>query len=164
MATTTADLVRTSIDLPESTRAQVIELLNARLADTLALKTHAKQAHWNVKGKDFFQLHELFDEVATHLEADIDLIAERVTALGGVARGSVHQAANATTIEDYRLGAAGGEDHLRELVKRMASYGAQVRQGIDRCADAGDQSSADLLTEISREVDKDLWFLEAHLQ
>jgi starvation-inducible DNA-binding protein len=155
---------RTSIDIPEKNRTVLIELLNARLSDTIDLKTQTKQAHWNVKGKDFFQLHELFDEVATHLEAHSDMIAERVTALGGTANGTARQAAATSSIEEYDLDAVDGPDHVRALVKRLAKLAAAIRAAIDRADDLGDKATSDLLTEISRAADKDLWFLEAHLQ
>jgi len=154
----------TSIDLPEKKRQEIIDLLNARLADTLDLKTQAKQAHWNVKGREFFQLHELFDSVATHLEAHSDLIAERVTALGGSAMGTARIAAATSSIPEYDLEAIKGEDHVRALVQRLARLAAGARKAIDRAAELGDQGTADLFTEIVRDADKDLWFLEAHLQ
>src|SRR5664280_2433951 len=81
-----------SVNLKEDTKSKVIEILNARLADAVDLKTQVKHAHWNVKGPQFFQLHELFDFIASHLEDQSDLIAERVTQLGGVANGTARQA------------------------------------------------------------------------
>ena len=154
----------TSIDIVEKKRLELIDLLNARLADTLDLKTQAKQAHWNVKGHEFFQLHELFDSVAAHLEAHSDLIAERATALGGTALGTARIAAAASSIPEYDLDAVKGEEHVRALVQRLAKLAAGARKGIDRASELGDQGTADLFTEVVRDADKDLWFLEAHLQ
>lgn len=157
-------LVHTSIDLPEQTRLQVVDLLNARLADTLDLKTQVKYAHWNVKGMQFHQLHLLFDTVAEHLEEHIDLLAERATALGGVAHGTARQAAANSQLPEYPLEATTGEEHVRAVVERLAKFARLVRADIDGTSNLGDQSTADLLTQISREVDKDLWLVEAHLQ
>lgn len=154
----------TSIDIPEKKRQEVIDLLNARLADTLDLKTQAKQAHWNVKGKEFFQLHELFDSVATHLEEATDLIAERVTALGGTALGTARIAAAASSLPEYDLDAVKGEEHVKALVQRLSKLATGVRKAIDQAGELGDQGTADLFTQVVREADKDLWFLEAHLQ
>lgn len=164
MTTATLHSFRTNIGLPEKQRHEVIELLNQRLADAADLKSQAKYAHWNVKGMHFQQLHELFDEVATHVEAHTDLIAERVTALGGVARGTARLAAANSSLPEYQLEAVDGEEHVSALVTRVAKYANEVRTGIDTAARLGDQGTADLLTEIVREADKDLWFLEAHLQ
>ena len=76
-------------DLPAGSRTKVVELLNARLADAIDLGTQTKHAHWNVKGANFIALHELFDKLAESVEDQIDTIAERVTALGGRALGTI---------------------------------------------------------------------------
>lgn len=73
----------TRIDIPVEMRSQVNILLNQSLATAIDLKTQIKYAHWNVKGKDFYQLHLLFDEIASEVEEFIDLIAERIATLGG---------------------------------------------------------------------------------
>lgn len=154
----------TSVNLTKERRAKIVAHLNGRLADALDLKTQAKHAHWNVKGMDFQQLHELFDEIATHLEQHIDLIAERITALGGVAAGTARQAVASSSLPEYRLDAVSGEEHVAALSSQLGRYANAARKGIDVTDGLGDQGSADLLTEIVREADKDLWFLEAHLQ
>ena len=165
MATATTEVrFSSSIKLSEDTKSKVIEILNARLADTVDLKTQVKHAHWNVKGIHFFQLHELFDSVASHLEDQSDLIAERVTQLGGVANGTARQAAADSTIKEYDFGAVKGEDHVRALVERLGTLANATRKAIDDTGKLGDQATADVFTEITRAADKDLWFLEAHLQ
>ena len=150
-------------DLPASTRTKVIELLNARLADAIDLGTQAKHAHWNVKGPSFIALHELFDQVAEHVEEHIDTIAERVTALGGTARGTLALVARATTLRPYPEDISEGLAHVDALSAVLAAFGAKVRAAIDEAARLTDADTADLFTGISRETDKDLWFLEAHL-
>ncbi len=157
-------LYPTRIDLPETTRAQVIDSLNHSLATTLDLKTQVKQAHWNVKGLDFYQLHELFDEMATELEEYIDMIAERVTALGGTAMGTARLAVADSILPEYPIEIVDGIDHIVALADRYAPYAKLLRQGIDQTGELGDADTADLYTEISRDIDKRLWFLEAHLQ
>jgi starvation-inducible DNA-binding protein len=154
----------TSIDLKPETRQKMIALLNQQLADTFDLMSQTKQAHWNVKGPQFYQLHELYDELAAELVGWIDLIAERATALGGLATGTVRMAAGATRLPDLPLEVIGDLDTVRALVERYASLAATTRAGIDAADEAGDQSTADVLTEVSRGLDKSLWFLEAHVQ
>lgn len=154
----------TRIDIPPEIRSQVIELLNQTLATTLDLKTQVKQAHWNVKGINFYQLHQLFDEIAIQLEEYIDLIAERVTALGGVAMGTVRIVASHSTLPEYPFDIVDGKDHVTALVDRMAPYAGVVRAAINQATGLEDADTADLYTEISRTIDKHLWFLEAHLQ
>ena len=154
----------TKNDLAKGKREKLIATLNARLADATDLKSQAKQAHWNVKGIHFFQLHELFDQIATAVEAHIDLIAERATALGGTALGTIRTAAQNSTLAEYPLEITDGRDHVDALSTALADFGKKVRQSIDEADDLGDKDTADLFTEISREIDKFLWFVEAHIQ
>lgn len=156
-------LYATRIDLPEAVRSPVINILSQTLATTLDLKTQAKQAHWNVKGLDFLQLHELFDELAGELEAYVDMIAERITALGGTALGTARIAATASILPEYPLDIADGVAHVTALADRFAAYGQHLRRAIDQTGELGDADTSDLYTEISRTIDKRLWFLEAHL-
>ena len=156
-------LYATRIDLAEELRVKVIEILNQTLAATLDLKTQTKQAHWTVKGMDFLQLHELFDEMATELEEYIDMVAERVTALGGTALGTARIAAESSILPEYALDAVSGKDHVTALADRYGAYAKHVRVAIDQTDELGDADTADLYTEISRAIDKRLWFLEAHL-
>ena len=150
-------------DLPPNTRTKVIELLNARLADAIDLGTQSKHAHWNVKGPSFIALHELFDKVAENVEEHIDTLAERVTALGGTARGTLAAVARATSLRPYPDDINEGIAHVDALSAALADYGAKLRAGIEAAARLGDADTADLFTGISRDTDKYLWFLEAHL-
>jgi starvation-inducible DNA-binding protein len=154
----------TRIDVPDQDRKALINLLNERLADTADLYSQIKQAHWNVKGLDFFQLHELFDQIAGEMFPYIDLIAERVTALGGVALGTARMAAAGSSLPEYPVDATEGREHLKALIDRYAAFTASIRKAIDAADEHHDKATADIFTEISRTVDKQLWFLEAHLQ
>ncbi|WP_008310334.1 DNA starvation/stationary phase protection protein Dps [Leptolyngbya sp. PCC 6406] len=163
MSKATAQFYPSRIDLSQEIRFKVVELLNQSLAASLDLKTQTKQAHWNVKGKDFFQLHQLFDEMAGELEQYVDMVAERVTALGGTALGTARIAAEVSILPEYPVDAVDGEEHIAALAERYAAYGKHLRAAIDTTDDLGDADTADLYTEISRTIDKRLWFLEAHL-
>ncbi len=154
----------TRIDLPERDRHAMIGLCNERLADTADLYSQIKQAHWNVKGLNFFQLHELFDQLAEEVFPFIDMIAERATALGGTAMGTVRRAAATSTLPEYPSEGADGPKHLHNLIERYATFTSNIRKAIDIADEHHDRTTADLFTEISRTVDKQLWFLEAHVQ
>lgn len=154
----------TRINIPSENREQLVALLNARLADSLDLQTQAKFAHWNVKGKDFYQVHLLFDTIAEHAEDAIDLIAERITALGGQANGTLRQAAQASSLPEYDLSALTSMEHVTTLAERVGACGNAVREAIKRSEDLEDQGTMDMFTEIVRQLDKDLYFLEAHIQ
>jgi starvation-inducible DNA-binding protein len=157
-------LHNTKIDLSKDAREKLIALLNSRLADASDLKSQAKQAHWNVKGMSFIALHELFDGVATAVEAHTDLIAERITTLGGTAMGTVRLAAENSGLSEYPHEITDGAAHVDALSTALADFGKVIRRGIDEATDLGDQDTADIFTEISREIDKQLWFVEAHIQ
>jgi starvation-inducible DNA-binding protein len=154
----------TRIDISVDARVEIIAHLNQTLASTLDLKTQVKQAHWNVKGMDFYQLHELFDEMASELEEFVDMVAERVTALGGLALGTARIAASQSALPEYPFDSLDGCDHVTALADRYAIYAKAVRDGIAQTDALGDADTADLYTEVSRAIDKRLWFLEAHLQ
>lgn len=154
----------TKIDLSKDTREKIIEMLNTRLADAADLKSQAKQAHWNVKGMSFIALHELFDQVAMNVEGYVDMIAERVTTLGGTAMGTVRVAAQKSTLQQYPLEITDGADHVDALSTALSDFGKKVRANIDEADELGDMDTADIFTEISRGIDKDLWFVEAHIQ
>jgi starvation-inducible DNA-binding protein len=154
----------TRIDLPAEKREALAALLNQSLADVFDLYSQTKQAHWNVKGKDFYQLHVLFDEIAAELLEFSDEIAERVTALGGYATGTVRMSAGSSTLPEFPPDAVDGMACVAALSERFAHFGGHVRQAIDESDELGDQGTADLYTEVIRTVDKRLWFLEAHLQ
>jgi starvation-inducible DNA-binding protein len=156
--------IKTSIDIPAASRDKLIALLNQQLADTFDLMSQTKEAHWNVKGPNFYQLHELFDELATNLLGHVDTIAERATALGGLATGTVRMAASSTRLEEFPLGVTQDLEVVDCLVGRFANLAASTRAAIDKADELGDVDSADLFTQISRDLDKHLWFLEAHLQ
>ena len=151
-------------DLPQATRSKAAELLNARLADAIDLGTQVKYAHWNVKGPNFIALHGLFDKISDVVLEQIDEIAERVTSLGGTAEGTVAVAAKRSKLKNYPLSITAGKDHLFYLSTQLSVFGKAVRAAIDDSDKLGDADTADLFTQISREVDKYLWFVEAHLQ
>jgi starvation-inducible DNA-binding protein len=155
-------MYETRNDLSQTTREKVIGLLGPQLAGAIDLRYQAKQAHWNVKGANFIALHKLFDDVSEALEEYIDLIAERIVQLGGVAEGTIQYAVKRTPLRPYSLGAADGSEHVSALADALSSFGKGAREAISVCEDQGDHDSADLFTKVSRGIDKNLWFVEAH--
>ena len=152
-------------DLSPSTRERMIALLNARLADAIDLRTQLKVAHWNVKGPQFIALHKLFDEIVEDADEYVDLIAERAVQLGGIADGTARQVAERSSLDEYAA-TGGGEDreHVHAVANALAQFGRAAREAIQAAADAKDQDTSDVLTEISRGTDKWLWMVEAHRQ
>jgi starvation-inducible DNA-binding protein len=157
-------MFKTKNDLAEETRAKVVELLNARLADCIDLQTQCKHAHWNVKGPNFIALHELFDKVHGAVEDYVDDIAERAVQLGGVAEGTARTVVRRSGLAEYPAKAVEGRNHVEALSSALAAFGKAARQAIEQANELGDLDTADLFTEVSRGIDKWLWFVEAHLQ
>ena len=151
-------------DLPETSRTQLVELLNRRLADAIDLQSQCKQAHWNVKGPSFISLHKLFDDLHADVVEYSDLLAERTVTLGGVARGTVREAAERSELDEYPMTIASGEDHVKNLSAALGSFASRMRFTIAEADELEDAVTADLCTEITRGTDKWLWFVEAHGQ
>ena len=141
----------------------MVELLNARLADAIDLRTQLKVAHWNVKGPQFIALHKLFDEIAESTDEYVDLLAERAVQLGGVADGTARQVAERSSLDEYAA-TGGGQEHVHAVADALASFGRTAREAIDIAATAKDQDTSDIFLEISRGNDKWLWMVEAHMQ
>lgn len=160
----TTKTYQTSVSLDVDVRAQMIGLLNQQMADTFDLYTQLKQAHWNVKGMHFIALHELFDEIADSVEAMVDDLAERVTALGGYAQGTARMAAANSTLPEFPTDLADGREFVVAVTERAAAYANSSRAAVSTALDAGDEATGDLFVEITRTMDKHLYFLEAHLQ
>lgn len=155
-------MYKTKNDLPEAKRAEAVKLLSSRLADCIDLRLQAKQAHWNVKGASFIALHELFDKVVDGADEYVDLIAERITQLGGIAEGTVRVAASRSTLAEYPLEISAGLDHVEALSNALAAFGKLARRTIDETGELGDADTADIFSEVSRGIDKYLWMVEAH--
>ncbi len=154
----------TENDLPKEARTELIGLLNERLADVIDLQMQLKQAHWNVKGPHFIGLHELFDKISEEVEEYVDLIAERIVQLGGIAEGTVRVAASRSRLDEYPLAIAEGSAHVEAVARGLSTFGREARMAIDEAARFEDADTADLFTEVSRGIDKALWFVEAHSQ
>jgi starvation-inducible DNA-binding protein len=159
-----AKLFSTKNDLSESIRVEVIPLLNQRLAECIDLQTQCKQAHWNVKGPSFIGLHKLFDEINESVEGYVDLIAERIVQLGGIAEGTIGAVEGRSSLVDYPLTISTGAEHVAALSDALAGFARVARMGIEEMQELKDADSADMLTDISRGVDQWLWFVEAHQQ
>lgn len=157
-------MYETENDIAQSRRSALIFLMNQRLADAVDLQMQMKQAHWNVKGPHFIGLHELFDQIDEAVESYVDLIAERIVQLGGIAEGTVRVAAARSRLEEYPLNIADGHAHVEAVAKALSTFGEEARNTIDEADGLGDADTADIFTEVSRGIDKWLWFVEAHSQ
>ena len=157
-------MYETENDISLKRRSELNTLMNQRLADAVDLQMQMKQAHWNVKGPNFIGLHELFDKVDEAVESYVDMIAERIVQLGGIAEGTVRVAASRTRLPEYPLAIADGMAHVEAVARALSTFGQAARATIDEANALDDADTADLFTEISRGIDQWLWFVEAHSQ
>ncbi len=157
-------LHETKNNLSANAKSVAIDLLNARLADAIDLALLTKQAHWNLKGPEFIAIHEMIDTFRTDVDGHVDTMAERVVQLGGTALGTTQVVAKTTTLAPYPTNIYKIGDHLHALIERYGQVANATRKAIDQADDAGDKDTADIFTEVSRALDKALWFLEAHTQ
>jgi len=159
-----ARLHKTNNDLKNNAKAASMEILEARLADSIDLGLVTKQAHWNLKGPQFIGIHLMLDKFRDEQDEWTDSIAERIVQLGGTAKGTVQAVEERTNLPAYPTDIYAIADHLKALIDRYAACANAIRKNIDDTDEAGDKDTADLLTEVSRGLDKQLWFLEAHTQ
>jgi starvation-inducible DNA-binding protein len=152
------------VSLPVEERVRLGKALNATLANTFDLYTHVKQAHWNIRGRHFIARHEFFDDLAEHLIAQVDDIAERAAAYGVYVRGTSRMVAEQTAIPDYDTEATNGLQHLRVLASCYKEHNAALRKGIKIAQEIGDPACEDLYTECLRINEIDMWFVASHLE
>ncbi len=154
----------TRIHVAPKKRAPLTELINQHLANLSDLYTQTKYAHWNVRGHHFIGVHKLFDELAEQVEEAVDTLAERISSLGGVARGTARMAAENSALDEFPEGVFNDMEVVALLSDRYAHAGKEVREAIDQSDELDDPTTADMFTTISRMLDHSLYFLEAHLQ
>ena len=155
-------LLATKNSLPSNVKETIIASLNDALAATIDLALVTKQAHWNVRGPEFIGVHEMLDNLRDGLDEQVDTIAERVAQLGGTALGTVQIVAETTKLKPYPTTIHATRNHLEALIERYAAVANLLRKSISEAADVGDDVSADVFTAAASELDKSLWFLEAH--
>jgi starvation-inducible DNA-binding protein len=148
--------------IDEGSLDDLVDMLNQSLADTLDLAYQTKQAHWNVKGPNFYSLHLLFDSLYGQLSAYVDAFAERAVTLGGHAYGTIRVAASSTGLEEYPLDAKKGSSHVDALVDRYGAYTSRLRHALRQSEKHGDRDSADLYIKATSAMDKAIWMLTSH--
>lgn len=154
----------TENDIPILRRTALNVLMNQRLASAIDLQLQLKQAHWNVKGPSFISLHELFDTISEAIEPYVDMIAERIVQLGGTAEGTIRGAAQRSRLTEYPANIGDGTAHVNAVAHALSTFAFESRNTIAEADELEDAVTADLFTEVTRGIDKWLWFVEAHHQ
>jgi starvation-inducible DNA-binding protein len=155
---------KTKMSLPEKDRMELVAILNRSLASTNDLYAQLKQAHWNIKGPEFIALHKLLDELAEQIEDQVDIVAERITSLGGTAFGTIQATAENSALRLYPVDIFTMSEHIGHLSHNIAILGELSRTNVRLAEELDDFGTSDLYIMLSRLLDKSLWFLEAHLQ
>jgi starvation-inducible DNA-binding protein len=152
------------IALSTAARSESCFRLNEILADTMILYALYKKHHWLVSGPTFYQLHLLFDKHAEEQAELIDLLAERVQSLGGIAVGDPRHAAELTTIDRPPNGAEDVPAMIHRLLDAHEAIIEKVRNAIDRTEKSGDWGSNDLLMgDVLRRHELQVWFVSEHV-
>lgn len=156
-----SEIVRsTAISLSEDERENSIKLLNIGLANTLYAVLASKYAHWNVKGSGFFPAHLLFDKVYEFYSSAADILGERITALGGEAKGLINEVVASSNFS-YSIGPTEDvEAHMGEMARMMGVIANLYRDGVELTP--GDSATQDVFIELARDADKQLYFLESN--
>ena len=155
---------KTRINIEEDDRKRIVAILNQVLADVTDLQSQLRYAHWNVRGALFYPMHKLFEELGEPLDELMDDLAERITALGGVALGTIRQAVSGSSLKEFNVDSNDDLSFLNELTEKTAQLANKIREDIDKTAELGDANSSDLLTGLGRVLDKSLWLMEAHIR
>jgi len=153
----------TRVSLAPEIRTHLGQVLDVTLGTTLDLASQVKQAHWTIRGPHFIARHELFDDLAAHLRAWSDDLAERAATLGMSPHGTVRLASKTSRLPDYDLDAVDGRAHVEALANRYGRYCSMMREMIGEAEKAKDPATEDLMTEILRGAEQDLWFLESQI-
>jgi starvation-inducible DNA-binding protein len=157
----TTMITRTIPGLSDERQSGLVVGLNQNLASLTDLAAAYKQAHWNVIGMDFAQLHALFDQFADQTREYMDLIAERAVTIGGTARGTIHAAVEQSVLPPFPLDDRDEMRLVAELVGRVDALTAELRKAMDDSAD--EAATQDIYVEVVRGIEKQRWMLQAHL-
>lgn len=152
------------IALSHEARVQSCQMLNGILADSMILHAHYKKHHWLVRGHTFYQLHLLLDKHADEQLALIDMIAERIQLLGGIAVGDPRHAAEITTIPRSPNGAEAVPAMLSRLLEDHEILIAKIREGVRLTEKNQDDGTNDMLMgDVLRTNELQVWFIAEHL-
>jgi starvation-inducible DNA-binding protein len=142
--------------------AGVAQFLSPIVVDLTALVVNGKQAHWHVRGHNFIGVHELLDTIVAHAQEWADLAAERIIALGLPVDGRLQTVAAKTTTKQLTAGFQQSNDTIAEVIGQIDAALVSVNTAVKEL-DELDQTSQDVAVEIARGLDKDRWFLFAHI-
>ncbi|MED1206069.1 Dps family protein [Heyndrickxia acidicola] len=143
-------------------KKQIISLINKQVANWTVLYTKLHNFHWFVKGHHFFTLHEKFEELYNTADGYIDELAERILALDGRPAATLKEVLEIASVQEAE-GNLSAEEMVQTLISDFQSLSSELAEGIEEAGNAGDGSTADLLTGIQEDIEKHAWMLKAYL-
>ena len=157
-------LKRLPIALEDNARSQSVALLNQVLADTMTLRDLYKKHHWQMSGATFYQLHLLLDKHYEEQAELVDLIAERIMALGGVSIAMAPDVAEMTKIPRPPKGREDVPSQLSRILKAHEIILREAHEGASQADEAGDDGTNDMLvSNVIRTNEPQVWFIAEHL-
>lgn len=163
MAEKKQKMVPTALDMPTESRKKLAAILNQTLADLFDLKSHAKQAHWNLRGENFISYHKLADKIADEADASADMVAERCAQIGGYVYGLLSHAVKNTSVPTFPEDVSDEEDCMDALLESVSHICNSCREKIAATQELSDQATSDMYIDITRAFDKLAWMLNASL-
>ena len=152
----------TKLKFDDKVLSESIRVLSSHLADFLNLALMTKQAHWNMRGPNFIAVHEMLDPFNEKLLEYADTFAERIVQMGGTANGTAETIIAETNLSSYPTDIYEVSVHLQELIKHYSIVANNLRCDID--AGKADAATIDYFTQAVEDLDKYVWFLEAHIE
>ena len=155
-------MFNSKINYSPEVREEVISILNKTIANLTDLKSQYKNAHWNVKGQNFYSLHLLFDRLSDGFDSNIDKLAERLTALGGTVGGTIRQSSYVSILNDSFPQPIDCNLFVLVLINMTAIVQAANIESIDALTRLNDQATLNMLVEVEEILGLHLYLLEAH--
>ncbi|QKJ41340.1 DNA starvation/stationary phase protection protein [Bacillus altitudinis] len=141
---------------------KLLNVVNKQVADWTVLYVKLHNYHWYVKGKDFFTLHEKFEELYTETATYIDDLAERMLALNGQPLATMKECLEISSIQEAE-GNESAEQMVKNLYDDFSNIAEELKRGMELAAEVGDETTGDMLLAIHQSIEKHNWMLKAYL-
>ena len=156
--------MKVDIGISAANLTQVHKVLNNVLANGNILYIKLRNFHWNLKGKDFVEYHELFEEQYEQVAEAVDAVAERIASLGGTAIGTTSEFASASNLKETPGKLPANLEMVKQLVKDHETIIKGLRKAVDDCDEKyKDMGTSDFLTGLMTDHEKMAWKLRQYL-
>ena len=150
------------IGIDKNKAKKLTEILNKLLADYEIFYQNLRGFHWNIKGREFFELHVKFEELYNDLLLKIDEIAERILTLGRIPMHTYTDYLKTSSIKEEN-NITNGVDGVKIIVKNFASIITTEREILELASEANDEGTVSLMSDYITQTEKTLWMLNSYL-